>query len=293
MAETTTEKSARDSKLIQYLSEMFGNERRLETALEAHLGMATQQKYKERLRSHLAETKKHAKDIERRIKQLGGEADTTPSMPSALTDFAGTLLSGAQKASALAQGPLHALRGTGEEEKQLKNAKTEYAEEAQEIGAYSAIEALAKAVGDTQTVQLVRSILRDERRMFSFLEKEIVRMTNAVVRAEIPASQRNGGARKASKRKATSSRSRTSAGGAKRTSAKAASTNARSARGSAASKRSSSASSSSRRSGGTKAKASSAKAGSSSGSRRSGGGTKGASKRTSARASSGSAGKAK
>jgi hypothetical protein len=49
-----------------------------------------------------------------------------------VTEAAQAVLSGAQKAVALAQGPLHALRGTGEEEKQLKNAKTEYASEAEE-----------------------------------------------------------------------------------------------------------------------------------------------------------------
>jgi ferritin-like metal-binding protein YciE len=188
VANTTT--NARDQKLIQYLSEMFGNEKRLETALEAHIAMTTHAKYKQRLRQHLSETKRHAREVQRRIKQLGGQATVAPSAPSALTDFAGAVLSGAHKAAALAEGPLHALRGTGEEEKQLKNAKTEYAEEAQEIGAYTAIGALAQAVGDKDTARLAREILRDERRMFSFLEKEIVRLTNAVTKAEIPAAER-------------------------------------------------------------------------------------------------------
>jgi ferritin-like metal-binding protein YciE len=184
--------TTRDEKLIQYLSEMFGNEKRLETALEAHIGMTTHTKYKQRLRQHLSETKRHAREVQRRIKQLGGEAAVAPSAPSALTDFAGAVLSGAHKATALAEGPLHALRGTGEEEKQLKNAKTEYSEEAQEIAAYTAIETLAKAVGDSDTARLAREILRDERRMFGFLEKEIVRLTNAVMKAEIPAAERKG-----------------------------------------------------------------------------------------------------
>lgn len=194
----------REAKLVQYLSEAYGNEKRLETALEAHIGMATRKTYKQRLRQHLTETKGHARQVERRIKKLGGQADTTPGAPSALTDFAGAVLSTAQKATALAQGPLHTLRGTGEEEKQLKNAKTEYAEEAQEIATYAAIETLATAVGDKETAQLARIILRDEKRMFGFLEKEIVRMTNAVVRAEIPAAERNGSGRTSTRSRATS-----------------------------------------------------------------------------------------
>jgi ferritin-like metal-binding protein YciE len=202
VANSTT--TARDEKLIQYLSEMFGNEKRLETALEAHIAMTTHAKYKQRLRQHLSETKRHSREVKKRIKQLGGEAEIAPAAPSALTDFAGALLSGAHKAAALAQGPLHALRGTGEEEKQLKNAKTEYAEEAQEIGAYTAIEALAQAVGDKDTAKLAREILREERRMFGFLEKEIVRLTNAVTRAEIPAAERK--AKRSASRKAGSGR---------------------------------------------------------------------------------------
>ena len=37
------------------------------------------------------------------------------------------------------------MRGTGEEEEELKNAKTDYANEAEEIATYSAIESLAEA----------------------------------------------------------------------------------------------------------------------------------------------------
>jgi rubrerythrin len=100
------------------------------------------------------------------------------------------VLAGAQKAAALAQGPLHALRGTGEEEKQLKNAKTEYASEAEEISTYLAIETLAETVGDKDTATLARTIRREEERMRSYLEKTIPRLTNAVAKAEIPRRER-------------------------------------------------------------------------------------------------------
>ena len=91
---------------------------------------------------------------------------------------------------ALAQGPLHVLRGTGEDEKQLKNAKTEYASEAEEIATYIAIEVLAQALGDKETERLARSIRREEERMRSFLEKEIPRLAKAVRKAEIPPAPR-------------------------------------------------------------------------------------------------------
>src|SRR5437660_18787 len=186
---STTETPTRDAKLVQYLGEALGNEKRLETALQAHIGMTTRAPYKRRLSQHLAETKRHATNLKRRIKQLGGPSDP---IPAPLVDAAGAVVGRAHKATALAQGPLHALRGTGEQERQLKNAKTEYAEEAQEIGMYTALEALAATLGDKDTARLAREILRDERRMLAFLEREIPRLSAAVARAEVPAAQRNG-----------------------------------------------------------------------------------------------------
>jgi ferritin-like metal-binding protein YciE len=179
------------SKLIQYLNEAYGLERHLETALQAHLAVAARTAYKQRLRTHLTETKRHARDVAKRIKQLGGTAETIDLPgPDALSDVAQSAVAGAQRAAALAKGPLHALRGTGEEEKQLKNAKTEYASEAEEIATYSAILALAEELEDRDSTLLVRTILREEERMRSFLEKEIPRMARAVARAEVPSDQR-------------------------------------------------------------------------------------------------------
>jgi ferritin-like metal-binding protein YciE len=170
--------NARDAKLIQYLNEAYGNEKRLETALEAHIAMAIRAPYKRRLRDHLTETRRHARDVSRRIEQLGGEAGVA------------AVAAGAAKATALASAPLEALRGTGDEEKQLKNAKTEYAEEAREIGIYAALQTFAENVGDRDTARLAHSILREEQRMFAFLEKEIGRLASAVARAEVPAALR-------------------------------------------------------------------------------------------------------
>ncbi|MGA9286178.1 MAG: DUF892 family protein [Solirubrobacteraceae bacterium] len=206
------ELSAGNGKLVQYLNEAFGLEKRLETALQAHIAMTIQPTYKKRLKQHLSETKRHGRDVKKRIKELGGTATTvdTPG-PAQVTEAAQAVLSGAQKAVAFAQGPLHAVRGTGEEEKQLKNAKTEYAGEAEEIATYAAIETLAGVLGDKETQRLARTIGREEERMRSFLEKEIVRQTKAVAKAEIPASQRRSAprAKKASSKKAASATSRT------------------------------------------------------------------------------------
>jgi ferritin-like metal-binding protein YciE len=197
------EQTTRDSKLVQYLNEAYGKEKELETALEAHIAMTTKPPYKKRLKQHLTETKRHAREVERRIKQLGGEP---AGLPAAVT-------AAASKAVSAAKGPLHALRGTGEAEKMLKNAKTEYANEFEEIATYTAIETLADTVGDRDTAKLARGIRREEERMAKFLEGQIPVLTKSVAREEIPARERrtNGGRRRTSsgaRRRPTRSTSR-------------------------------------------------------------------------------------
>jgi ferritin-like metal-binding protein YciE len=199
----------RDLKLIQYLNEAYGKEKELEASLQAHIGMTTRAPYKKRLQQHLRETKSHATQVERRVKQLGGKAEVVPA-PGPVADAASAVQSAASKAVAVAQAPLHALRGTGEQEKMLKNAKTEFWNEAEEIATYSAIETLAEEVGDKDTAKLARGIRRDEERMQGFLERLIPQLTKAVARAEIPAAERNGGRRRRSRTRAGGSRTRAS-----------------------------------------------------------------------------------
>jgi ferritin-like metal-binding protein YciE len=166
----------RDTKLVQYLNEAYGKEKELEVALQAHIGMTTRASYKRRLQQHLGETKSHGRQLEQRIRRLGGD-------PQTLQRLAG-------RATAALKGPLHALRGSGEEEKLLKNAKTEYSEEAEEIATYTAIEAFAESVGDVDSAKLAREIRRDEERMARYLERLIPQLAKAVVRSEVPGNQR-------------------------------------------------------------------------------------------------------
>jgi ferritin-like metal-binding protein YciE len=190
------DQSIRDLKLIQYLNEAYGKERELETALTAHISMTTKPPYKKRLQQHLKETKAHARQVERRIKQLGGKAEAV-SAPGPIGDAASAVSSAASKAVSAAKGPLHAIRGTSESEKMLKNAKTEFWNEHEEIATYQAIETLAETVGDHETAKLARGIRREEERMAKFLGSQIPTLTKAVAREEIPAAERrNGGTRR-------------------------------------------------------------------------------------------------
>ena len=184
--------NARDSKLIQYLNEAYGKEKELETALQAHIKMATSRAaYKKRLQQHLRETKDQARGLERRIKQLGGKAEVTALPgPDRVSEAAGKATAAATKALAAAKGPMHTLRGTGEAEKLLKNVKTELWNEYEEIANYLAIESLAEALRDRDTAKLAREFRRQEERMASFLQRLIPQLTKAVVTEEVPVAQR-------------------------------------------------------------------------------------------------------
>src|SRR4051812_15053567 len=252
------------------MNEAYGKEKQLETALEAHISLTTRPPYKKRLQQHLKETKQHAKLLERRIKKLGGTAELLPDLPGpteAVAQLAG-------RAVAAAQGPLHALRGTGEAEKMLKNAKDEYHEEAEEIANYTAIETLADICGDKETAKIAKGIRREEERMAKFLEKLIPQLTKAVAKEEIPAAER----KTSSSRRSSSSRSRSSS--------------LRSGSGSSSSRsgssRSSSSRSSSSRSGSGSGSSSRSGSGSSSSRSRSGSGSGSSSSRSSSSRSSSS-----
>jgi len=186
----------RDAKLVQYLSEAYGKERELETSLAAHIAMTTKGPYEKRLKQHLKETKAHAKAVERRIKKLGGGASLTQAAAGIV--------------KAAAKGPLHMIRGSGEQEKLLKNAKTEYWNEHEEIATYLAIETFAEKVGDKETAKLAKGIRREEERMAKFLEGQIKTLTRAVV-SETPRPRRAAAAKPKAKKAKSSSAKRSRA----------------------------------------------------------------------------------
>jgi ferritin-like metal-binding protein YciE len=183
----------RDAKLIQYLSEAYGKERELEVALQTDIAMTTKAPYKKRLQQHLKETKAHAKALDRRIKKLGGGSQTVASLVG--------------KVTAVAKGPLHIIRGSGEQEKLLKNAKTQFTAEQEEISTYLAIEVFAQKVGDSETAKLARDIRKEEERMAKFLESEIRQLAGSTALEEVPAGQR----RKASTKKRAAAKPRKAA----------------------------------------------------------------------------------
>ena len=93
------------------------------------------------------------------------------------------------------------LRGGGEQEKLLKNAKTQFTAEQEEISTYLALEVFAKKVGDSETAKLARDIRKEEERMAKFLEGEIRQLATATALEEVPAGQRRSAGENAARRK--------------------------------------------------------------------------------------------
>ena len=216
---TTTDTPARDAVLVKYLNEAFGKEKQLETNLEALISRATNHKaLKKGFQDHLKVTKNQARELQKRIKALGGKAETVDLPgPEAVSTAAQAAQNVANRAAALAQGPLHVLRGTGEQEKLLKNAKTQFQDEAEEIATYSSIETLAELVGDKETAKVAKAIRREEERMQKFLERQIKSLVGEVVKDEVPASERSNGTRRSSSRRTTRSTNGSSAASSRRT----------------------------------------------------------------------------
>jgi ferritin-like metal-binding protein YciE len=169
-----------EQKIVRYLEEAHATELALTRALQSHVAMTPQGTTRALLQQHLGETRSHAERVRSRIEELRAD---TPGQP--LQAWVGLTQTVVGQAAALGKAPLDLLRGTGSEEKVLKNAKDDCAAEALEIATYSAIETLARQAGDEQTAELAASIITDERRMLDRLLDEIPKLADAVARAEL------------------------------------------------------------------------------------------------------------
>jgi ferritin-like metal-binding protein YciE len=167
----------RKQKIVQYLNEAHGAELGLVRQLQAQIAMTPKGQYRSGLETHLDETRRHAERVEARLAELGEGKNPLQAGLGAVESLIGQAL-------ALTKTPLDLVRGTGGEEKVLKNAKDSCAAEALEIGTYTALARLARTAGDVKTERLAKSVLADEQKMLDRLLREIPRLTDAVARAE-------------------------------------------------------------------------------------------------------------
>jgi ferritin-like metal-binding protein YciE len=170
--------SKAEPKVVQYLGEAHASEVGLVSVLRSQIAMTPRGSYRDGLEKHLGETQEHARRIRKRLDELGQGRNPV----RVFVGFAETLIS---QSLALSKTPFDLLRGSGGEETVLKNAKDACASEALEIATYTALERLATSVGDEQTAKLAASILGDEERMLERIMREIPKLTDAVVGADL------------------------------------------------------------------------------------------------------------
>jgi ferritin-like metal-binding protein YciE len=167
-----------EQKIVQYLHEAHSAEQSLVSVLQSQIAMTPRGSYRNGLESHLEQTREHASRVQRRLGELQHGSNPVQVGIGLIQSIAGQAL-------ALGKTPLDLMRGSGGEEKVLKNAKDACATEALEIATYTAIERLASAVGDSDTEALAKSIRADEQKMLDLILAEIPKLTDAVVRADI------------------------------------------------------------------------------------------------------------
>jgi ferritin-like metal-binding protein YciE len=170
--------NASQKKVVQYLNEARASEDALVRVLQSQIAMTPRGSYRSVLEEHLGETREHAARVADRLKALGLGANPVMAAIGFWESAFGQTL-------ALYKAPLDLLRGASGEEKVLKNAKDACATEALEIATYTAIERLARSVGDTQTATMASSIRSQEEKMLERIMREIPKLTEAVARAEV------------------------------------------------------------------------------------------------------------
>jgi ferritin-like metal-binding protein YciE len=204
---------ASQQKVVQYLGEARASEQALIRVLQSQIAMTPRGTYRTALEQHLRQTRDHATRVDDRISELGGAGSALGTAVAAVESVVGQVL-------AVGKTPLDLLRGSGGEEKVLKNAKDAAATEALEIATYTAIERLAQDVGDTETARLAVSIRGDEEKMLARVMREIPKLTDAVARAEVEGSP-SYDVTKTGAADATRAAGRTAKGAARRTTSRA------------------------------------------------------------------------
>jgi ferritin-like metal-binding protein YciE len=169
---------ASEQKVVQYLGEARASESALVRVLQSQIAMTPRGSYRSGLETHLRETREHRVRVTERLEALDQGSNPLMVVVGFWENVIGQTI-------ALSKAPFDLIRGSGGEEKVLKNAKDACATEALEIATYTALERLARAVGDEDTAKLARSILADEEKMLQRILREIPKLTDAVVRADV------------------------------------------------------------------------------------------------------------
>ncbi|MBX4190430.1 ferritin-like domain-containing protein [Candidatus Parcubacteria bacterium] len=107
------------------------------------------------IEDHLTKTRNHSELVRENLERLGGDVSTIKEMAGEIT------------------GALGGIMGRGSDDMLVKNAISDYAAENLEMASYNAILSLARTVKDRKVISMCRTILKDEKEMAKWLEKNL------------------------------------------------------------------------------------------------------------------------
>lgn len=153
--------------LIGWLNDAYAMEKNQINVLERQVKHAEEHpQIKQRLESHLAETRRHAEMVEQCVERLGGSTSAAKTAMAQLSGFMESVTTGS------AQDTL------------VKDCLADYSMEHMEIGSYKALIAGAEAAGENEVADVCRQVLRDEENMAGWLEEQLVPMAQTHVRGQ-------------------------------------------------------------------------------------------------------------
>ena len=167
-----------EKKVVQYLSEARASEDALVRVLQSQIAMTPRGSYRSALDKHLDETKGHAKQVADRLAAIDGGSNPIRAVVGFWEDLIGQTL-------AFSKTPLDLLRGSGGEEKVLKTQRTRA-----RLRRWRSPRTRRSNGSRMPWVMMRRPIwpkriLADEERMLQRIMREIPKLTEAVVRAEV------------------------------------------------------------------------------------------------------------
>lgn len=167
--------TAPNQKMADYLEEAYVTERRLARELERRIEIAPAGPYRQDLVRHLRERRDHAHHLHAEIRRRGRGGVSLRRLAL------GIVKTGRDVVTA----PFRIGRGAAPAEEVLGTAKAACAEESRQIAHYTAIEQLARRIGDEPIVALAVSIRTQEQEMLSCIAGHVGPLTDAVVAADV------------------------------------------------------------------------------------------------------------
>ncbi len=143
-------------ELIEWLRDAYAMEKAMEVALEKQIkNEKASPALREKATIHLAETQGHAAAVEACLHKIGADVST--------------LKTGMAQGLEMAKG----LSTAFAKDERVKDVLAAYASEHFEIACYTALAAAAEQVGVREIVDTCEAILKEEKRMATWLQKNV------------------------------------------------------------------------------------------------------------------------